>query len=83
MSLKNTEEALALLAKFIEDCGPCEHAVNICVCGEKQIYAEALAEVNALKTAARALQSERPGVINDKAIDAWLDMGESIVEESK
>lgn len=43
----------------------------------------ALAEVEAIQMAAKALQFGPPGVINDRAIDAWLDMGEAIAKESK
>lgn len=42
----------------------------------------ALVEVEAVEKAAKALTSGLPGVINDEAIDAWLDVGESIAEES-
>lgn len=56
MSTRATKEALDLLAKYIEDSGPCEHAANICVCGEKQMVDDARAEVEAIEKAAKALE---------------------------
>lgn len=35
MSIGSLKEALDLLADHIESVGGCDHAVNICVCGDK------------------------------------------------
>lgn len=39
-----------------------------------------LREVEAIERAAKALSDGPPGVINDAASDAWLDLGESIAK---
>jgi hypothetical protein len=44
---------------------------------------KALIQLDAIEQAAKALEDGPPGVINDKAIDAWLDLGESIAKDAK
>lgn len=61
MSLKAIKEALDLLETHIKDNGPCDHAVNICSCGERQALADAREQVATMEKAAVSLHTSMYG----------------------
>jgi hypothetical protein len=62
MSTKAIREALDLLGKFITDTGGCDHAGNICVCGEGIVLRDAQDELEAIEKAARTWDNDDCGV---------------------
>jgi hypothetical protein len=60
----------------------CVDGVTDSPCAHCAVVA-ARAELEAIERAAKALDDGPPGVINDKAIDAWLEIGESIAKDAK
>jgi len=55
MSLKAIKEAARLLGEYIETSGPCDHAVNICGCGDMRTLTAMRDEIGALEKAAKDL----------------------------
>jgi len=55
MGTTSISEALEILATHIKAAGPCDHAVNICVCGDKRALEEARAELARIREAAKTL----------------------------
>jgi len=40
--------AMKLLSELLEDCGPCDHSVGICLCGEWAVYHKAMRAIGSI-----------------------------------
>lgn len=77
MSTKAIREALELLGTFIKDTGGCDHAVNICVCGEGIVLCDAQAELEAIEKAALTLDVWSDEPVQERSVSMNRDAGEA------